>query len=234
MLIACRNYAAVASDTFSSELGILSKSKPRLITAPWRVVPPGTNGGVSLTGLGAGLLGSFCIALTATLMVPFCRNWTVSEKAQFTLAMTLAGLSGSLLDSYLGAVLQASVVDAHSGKVIEGEGGRKVLFHSSNPLALKTVAQARSKVVSHAEGKDGIAKASGTENSVKASRAMQKAGGIGSEVADGQHESRKIEVGNDFLDNNGVNFVMAVSVSVGSMIVACMVWGLPLSSIVSL
>ncbi|ORY13694.1 integral membrane protein DUF92-domain-containing protein [Clohesyomyces aquaticus] len=204
------NYAAVASDTFSSELGILSKTKPRLITAPWRVVPPGTNGGVTLAGLGAGFFGSFIIAATSTLLVPFCKDWTLQEKAQYTLAMTLAGFSGTLLDSYLGAVLQASVVDIHSGKVVEGEGGRKVLVHGTSSLHLKKTAQIRGEVFNNEKGAESVAKTSGfDEDSVKASRAMQKAGASGTEVTDGHHESRKIEVGHDVLDNNGVNLLMA-------------------------
>ena len=154
----CSNYAAVAADTFSSELGILSKSKPRLITS-WdlREVPPGTNGGVSLEGTLAGFLGSFTIAVTAGVLLPFCSSsssssGTVSKKlggitlpntgsgvegggsvgwgwleiSLFIVAVTIWGGLGSLLDSFLGGFLQASVVDARTGKVIEGIGGNKV------------------------------------------------------------------------------------------------------------
>src|SRR5690348_8462708 len=65
------NYAAVAADTFSSELRILSKGDPRLITS-WnlRKVPRGTNGGVSLLGLGAGVLGSLVIVSATMLFLP--------------------------------------------------------------------------------------------------------------------------------------------------------------------
>jgi uncharacterized membrane protein len=137
-----RNYVAVAADTFSSELGILSTSEPRLITAPWRIVPRGTNGGVTLRGLVAGLLGSFIISVVATSLLPFCHSasgstivggikntgiaWDSLSKIEFMLAMTFLGLCGSLLDSVLGALFQSSVVDVRTGKIVEGDGGRKV------------------------------------------------------------------------------------------------------------
>jgi len=131
------NYVAVAADTFSSELGILSSSNPKLIIAPWRTVPRGTNGGVTLTGLLAGLLGAFVISAVATLMIPFCESqikpdllqditWTKQSELIFLLSFTLLGLAGSVLDSVLGALFQASVVDVRTGKVVEGEGGGKV------------------------------------------------------------------------------------------------------------
>lgn len=125
-----RNYAAVAADTFSSELGILSKSKPRLITSlTLREVPPGTNGGVTATGLAAGLLGSFIIALTSAISLPFCSAHSkLQARVLWTVAFSVWGLLGSVLDSILGALLQASVVDKRSGKVVEGSGGRKVKF----------------------------------------------------------------------------------------------------------
>lgn len=225
------NYAAVAADTFSSELGILSKTKPRLVTAPWRVVPPGTNGGVTATGLGAGLLGAFILSATSTLLVPFCRDWDFTDKIKYTMAMTAAGFSGTLLDSLLGALLQASVIDIHTGKVVEGEGGRKVLVHSSNPLHLSNTDQVQSTLK-----KDGIAQTSGADTaaSIKASATMLKAGASGTAVVDSQHESRKIEVGSDLLDNNAVNILMAGLVSVGAMLTACVVWNLPFSSMLGM
>lgn len=128
--IVTRNYAAVSADTLSSELGILSKSKPRLITSPtWRIVPPGTNGGVTAAGLLAGAFGAFTVALTSALLLPFCGDdWPLSERAQWVIGVTIWGTFGSLLDSFLGGLLQASIVDKRTGKIIEGSGGRKVIL----------------------------------------------------------------------------------------------------------
>ncbi len=116
------NYAAVAADTLSSELGILSKSKPVLITT-LRTVPPGSNGGVTLAGLLAGVAGGAAIALTSLFLLPFCTDSSVTRLQTFVL-LTLLGTAGTLLDSLLGAVLQASVIDR---KIVEGPGGVKVL-----------------------------------------------------------------------------------------------------------
>ncbi|KAF2120774.1 integral membrane protein DUF92-domain-containing protein [Lophiotrema nucula] len=227
------NYVAVAADTFSSELGILSKTKPRLITAPWRIVPPGTNGGVTLTGLGAGLLGSFILSATSALLLPFCKDWTLDKKAQYTAALTFAGFTGTLLDSLLGALFQASVIDIHSGKVVEGEGGRKVLVHGKSALRFKPTADLRSMAGTHGESQDDVAKTSALAGALGA-RTMQRAGASGTNVPDQQHESRRIEVGKDVLDNNAVNILMAALVSLGSMVVAAYVWEVPLSGIVSI
>jgi uncharacterized membrane protein len=71
-------------------------------------------------------LGAFTIAATATALLPFCADWTPISKIVFTLAMTAVGLCGSILDSVLGALCQASVIDVRSGKVVEGVGGSRV------------------------------------------------------------------------------------------------------------
>ena len=149
LLVLCSNYAATAADTFSSELGILSKSKPRLLTSwNFRQVPPGTNGGVTFMGSMAGFLGAFTIALTSAVFLPFCvvgltsktgklfgdnqpgleggSGWGLKEKTLWVVAITIWGGLGSLLDSALGGWFQASVVDTRTGKVIEGSGGKKV------------------------------------------------------------------------------------------------------------
>ncbi|KAF2813492.1 UMP1-domain-containing protein [Mytilinidion resinicola] len=199
------NYAATASDTFSSELGILSKSPPRLITAPWRVVPPGTNGGVTVTGLGAGLLGSFIVAATSTLLIPFCSTWSIADKAQYTAALTFAGFAGTLLDSLLGALFQASVVDVQSGKVVEGAGGRKVLVHSAGSLHIKQEAKLRSR----GDAAAGIARTSALEGPPSASTRSKSRDASGEVALDDSHDSRRVEVGRDILDNNAVNLLMA-------------------------
>ncbi|GAM88600.1 hypothetical protein ANO11243_066340 [Dothideomycetidae sp. 11243] len=112
-------YAAAAADTLSSELGILSPSKPFLITAPWRgSVPPGTNGGVTLLGLAAGAGGAVAIAMLHLLHVRDPRQAGL---------VVLLGIAGTVLDSLLGAVVQITVQDRKSGRVVEGENGRRVL-----------------------------------------------------------------------------------------------------------
>lgn len=45
-------------------------------------------------------------------------------------------------------------------------------------------------------------------------------------VLDESHESRRLETGHDWLDNNGVNLLMAATMSVGAMGIAQWFWGL--------
>ncbi|KAF9889557.1 hypothetical protein FE257_007267 [Aspergillus nanangensis] len=206
------NYAAVAADTFSSELGILSKSKPRLITSPTlRVVPPGTNGGVTATGLLAGVLGAFLISATSAILLPFCAQEGLVTRAQWVVAFTACGTLGSVLDSVLGGLLQASVVDKRSGKVIEGAGGEKVLVHpTTNPGGSTGL---------------GTAGSSGVRTDSTRSRKSEKQSGPAAEEDLG-HESRRVESGLDLLDNNAVNVLMALTMSVGAMAVASWMWGI--------
>ena len=53
-------------------------------------------------------------------------EWSGQKVFLLIAAVTFWGGLGSLLDSFLGGFLQASVVDARTGKVIEGIGGKKV------------------------------------------------------------------------------------------------------------
>lgn len=90
--------AAVNADTWATELGVLNKTPPRLITNLNKVVEKGTSGGISLTGVIASLAGSGLIAFFASLLTS---NWSLF------LIITLAGLSASLFDSFLGGTVQA-------------------------------------------------------------------------------------------------------------------------------
>lgn len=124
-------YAAVAADTFSSELGILASGSPFLITAPWRKVARGTNGGVTMEGLGYGALGSCLLTVTAVLALRFCSGGEGVEgmtmDARTAALVSFMGLVGSVVDSVLGALTQVTVTDKGSGKVVEGPGGQRVL-----------------------------------------------------------------------------------------------------------
>lgn len=111
-------YACSAADTFSSEIGILNDGWPVLITT-FRKVPPGTNGGVSVLGLVAALMGGAIIGLTA-FIVP-TNSWMT--KVVLLLTSIAAGLFGSLVDSLLGATMQRTVYNAEMKKVIEMHGG---------------------------------------------------------------------------------------------------------------
>jgi uncharacterized protein (TIGR00297 family) len=94
--------AAVNADTWATELGILNPTPPRLITDLRKRVEKGTSGGVSLFGTLASLAGAAIIALPAVLFFPIGTLTTV----HFVL-ITIAGLTGSLFDSFLGATVQA-------------------------------------------------------------------------------------------------------------------------------
>jgi len=120
------NYAAVTADTLSSEFGILSSHKPRFILS-LKEVPPGTNGGVTVTGLVAGLGGALIIGLVSFLLLPAQCEATLGHKFGLVLATGAWGALGSVLDSILGAVLQATVVDTRRGLVVEAPYGGRVL-----------------------------------------------------------------------------------------------------------
>ncbi|KAA8907667.1 hypothetical protein TRICI_004958 [Trichomonascus ciferrii] len=124
------NYVAVCADTWSSELGILSKGQPILITT-LRPCPKGTNGGVSPLGLGVAVAGGVYIGSIAVLFAPaFFSSWSIGAKFVFVLAAGFFGLLGSILDSLLGAVLQKSVVNKQ-GKIIETVNGGKLTNNNS-------------------------------------------------------------------------------------------------------
>jgi len=96
--------ATVNADTWATELGVLSPKLPRLITNG-KQVPTGTSGGVTLIGTLATFLGGAVIGLVGWLFQPGY------PAAIYLAAVSLAGLSGSLLDSLLGATIQAIYYD---------------------------------------------------------------------------------------------------------------------------
>jgi len=92
--------AAAAADTWATEIGLLSKTGPRLITT-LRPVPPGTSGGVTPLGMLATAAGGTVVGASWSL----ARGAFLGARA-VPVALA-AGVAGSLVDSLLGATVQA-------------------------------------------------------------------------------------------------------------------------------
>ena len=101
--------ATVNADTWATELGILSRVPPRLITSR-DVVLPGTSGGVSSLGIWSSVAGAMLIGTVATALVQLGsllsgNGWSL-RAVSYSLVAVAGGLVGSLFDSLLGATLQ--------------------------------------------------------------------------------------------------------------------------------
>jgi uncharacterized protein (TIGR00297 family) len=88
--------SAALADTLSSEIGILSKKKPFMITT-LKTVEPGIDGGVSALGLTASLAGSLLIGLIAFLF-----GFSLLQ----SILIVIAGVFGGIMDSLFGATIQ--------------------------------------------------------------------------------------------------------------------------------
>jgi Raf kinase inhibitor-like YbhB/YbcL family protein/uncharacterized protein (TIGR00297 family) len=99
--------AAANADTWATELGVLSSQTPRLLFS-WKQVERGSSGGVTLPGTLAASGGAALIGLLAVLFWGESRLPIPALQWLLPFAfISLAGLGGSLIDSLLGASLQA-------------------------------------------------------------------------------------------------------------------------------
>ena len=99
----CAALAAANADTWATEIGALSRGQPRMLTT-MNAVEPGTSGAVSGLGTLAALLGALVIAVAGVLFDPYA----AMGSAQYVLvAITAGGILGCLVDSWLGATIQA-------------------------------------------------------------------------------------------------------------------------------
>ena len=116
------HHATGLADTLASELGILAhRQHPVLITQPWKRVPPGTNGGVTAAGCLWSVVGGAVIGILTVLMDYLSGLEPSSYAVRLTIFAAVAGLLGSLLDSLIGAIFQATYWDAYT----------KLIYHAS-------------------------------------------------------------------------------------------------------
>jgi uncharacterized membrane protein len=104
LLIALGQFGCCLGDTLASELGILSKSQPLLITT-FKRVPPGTNGAMSALGTAVSILGGGVIGIAMTLDLwienAACRNLGIPHFLYVIVLGLLSGGLGSLVRIYL-------------------------------------------------------------------------------------------------------------------------------------
>lgn len=98
--------AAANADTWATELGILTRNQP-LSLRTFQGVPKGTSGAVSWLGTLSTLAGAAVVAVVTVLtgLAGWAPAGGLSLGWQFIL-ISLAGLAGALVDSFLGAWVQ--------------------------------------------------------------------------------------------------------------------------------
>ena len=115
--------SAAASDTVATELGLLNRSPPRLITHLGRSVSPGTSGGVSPMGFAGTLLASALIGVVAAVL-----GVAGGVQPVYVVAISVSGgLIGSVADSVAGATFQRKSYCVVCGKPSES------LVHCGEP-----------------------------------------------------------------------------------------------------
>jgi uncharacterized protein (TIGR00297 family) len=112
-VLALAFYGALATanaDTWATELGVLARSQPRLLTTG-RTVPVGTSGGVTAAGFAAALAGATFIGAIGFVLIQVAARLTLGAWLPgdwvVILAAAVGGFLGSAFDSLLGATVQA-------------------------------------------------------------------------------------------------------------------------------
>ncbi|KAF9442918.1 hypothetical protein P691DRAFT_680567 [Macrolepiota fuliginosa MF-IS2] len=120
------HYACCLGDTLASELGILSRGRPRLITT-LQPVPPGTNGGMSVAGTLASIVGGALVGVLMGVSLVLenfvCRARWIGVVIEVVICGAFAGFFGSLADSLMGATIQQTQY-SESKKVVLQDGAK--------------------------------------------------------------------------------------------------------------
>ncbi len=108
--------ASATSDTWASEIGILSQKKPRSIIS-FKPADAGSSGGVTLLGFWGAAIGSFSLAITGGWI--FYRLAHINFTWYHIFSIFAIGVFSQTVDSILGASLQAKYLCPVCQKTIE-------------------------------------------------------------------------------------------------------------------
>ncbi|MBU1142884.1 MAG: DUF92 domain-containing protein [Firmicutes bacterium] len=118
LLASVASIATSNSDTWASEIGILSKGKTRNIVN-FKIVSKGVSGAISGLGTFASFIGALFIGLVFALMYWIKNGISYEILISYTIIVTICGFLGCFIDSYLGALIQAKYREVETGKITE-------------------------------------------------------------------------------------------------------------------
>ena len=114
--------AAANSDTWATEIGKLSKTKPKDIISG-QILSKGESGGITFIGLLGAISGSFIIAII---------GYFLNINTFYFTIVFISGFLGSLIDSILGSTLQSRFI-LTDGKTIKEEKEQDNYLYSGLP-----------------------------------------------------------------------------------------------------
>lgn len=135
--IAAGAVAVATADTWATEAGRWSRTPPRLITAG-RPVAPGVSGGVTAAGTlasvaGALLIAAVSVALDRSMLAGGTR---AGPRLAWAAWIAVAGITGSLFDSVLGATVEGRwrLFDNDTVNVAATASGAAVMLFAARAL----------------------------------------------------------------------------------------------------
>ncbi|QWB95483.1 DUF92 domain-containing protein [Mycoplasmatota bacterium] len=123
LVIACVAIAASNADTWASEIGKLSKNKTVSMVS-FKPIEQDESGGISLQGIIASILGSIFIAIFSMILLIISNGYDLNIFI-YGAIIAIAGFLGSIVDSYLGILIQEKYKQNSHDKIYEKVENRK-------------------------------------------------------------------------------------------------------------
>lgn len=124
LVISSISFAVSNSDTWASEVGVLSKGKTVSIIT-FKKIEKGISGGISLLGTLSALAGATFISIVFSILYIVLNGFKI-EIYYWSILIVLLGFLGSIIDSILGATIQGHYYDEENNCVTEKKKGKLI------------------------------------------------------------------------------------------------------------